>query len=669
MAIKACTISKDYKRGTHIQQRLSSKSRNNSYIQAALLCFYLECKDIDNAMYLFSSITNKSNYMYTVMFKGLIANNVAEKVFDLFDEMKIEPDQFTLNILFNACAVLNNNRAMKIGKKLLDEMPENYRNHNVMSTSAINMLMKFGDVESAKRIFRSIKVKDIITYNAMMKGYIGNEIFDKALDLFEQIDVKLDDVTYIVVFNACAKLCNDRAMKMGKELLAKMPDNYRNHNGISTSAIDMLMKFGNVGSAEQMFRSIKTKGAGIYGALMNGYNLNGESWKCFKIFEEMNEKDIIPDEIEWNILIGACSKSGMLRHCHYIMNQIPLNIQNKIRIQNALVDMWGKCGSIEKAKNVFNLVVDRDTITYNSMINAFGLNGMGSQAVELYREMSNNLRDHISHICVLNACSHAGLLHEARTIFNEISLKTESIITTMVDCLSRLFMFDEAQKLIDDYEKTHTPSIVMYMSLLSGARNNRNRNLSEKIYKRMKILFPNAKESLVSGVILLSNIYSSLGEYQEAKNFRSNQLEELGVKVKVGLSWTEIKGQIVQLKAHDHSHPQSAEIYAKIDRLKSKAIENGFIFDSSWITRSLNENETIESVLCGHSELLVIALNLIQEPVPKFIQVAKNLRVCGHCHEFTKVIAKIEQCDIVVRDANRIHHFYPNGQCSCQDHF
>ncbi|CAF1144239.1 unnamed protein product [Rotaria magnacalcarata] len=383
----------------------------------------------------------------------------------------------------------------------------------------------------------------------------------------------------------------------------------------------------------------------------------------------MNQIDITPDDSTWKILIVACSKSGMLHHCQYIMDQIPLNIQNNIQIQNSLIDMWGKCGLIEKAKNIFDLLVDRDTITYNAMINAFGLNGLGTQAVELYREMPNNLRNHISHICVLNACSHAGLLHEARTIFNEISLKTQSLNNTMVDCLSRLFMFDEAQKLIDDYEKTNTPSIVMYMSLLSGARNNRNRNLSEKIYKRMKILFPNDKESLASGVVLLSNIYSSLGEHQEAKNFRSNQIEELGVKVKVGLSWTEIKGQIVQLKAHDHSHPQSAEIYAKIDRLKSKAIENGFIFDSSWITRPLNENETNESVLCGHSELLVIALQLIQEPVPKRIQVVKNLRVCGHCHEFTKVIAKIEQCDIVVRDANRIHHFYPNGQCSCQDHF
>ncbi|CAF5217528.1 unnamed protein product, partial [Rotaria magnacalcarata] len=157
------------------------------------------------------------------------------------------------------------------------------------------------------------------------------------------------------------------------------------------------------------------------------------------------------------------------------------------------------------------------------MINAFAVNGMGTQAVELYREMPNN--HHVSQICVLNACSHAGLLHEARTIFNEISLKTESIITAMVDCLSRLFMFDEVQKLIEDYEKTNTPSIVMYMSLLSGARNNRNSNLSEKIYKRMKTLFPNAKESLAAGVVLLSNIYSSLGKHEEAKTFRSNQIE------------------------------------------------------------------------------------------------------------------------------------------------
>ncbi|CAF4945477.1 unnamed protein product, partial [Rotaria magnacalcarata] len=47
-----------------------------------------------------------------------------------------------------------------------------------------------------------------------------------------------------------------------------MPENYRNDNIISTSAIDMLMKFGDVESAERFFRSIKAKGADIHGALM-----------------------------------------------------------------------------------------------------------------------------------------------------------------------------------------------------------------------------------------------------------------------------------------------------------------------------------------------------------------------------------------------------------------
>ncbi|CAF5139929.1 unnamed protein product, partial [Rotaria sp. Silwood1] len=46
-------------------------------------------------------------------------------------------------------------------------------------------------------------------------GYVGNEMSEKALDLFEKIDLKLDDVTYVIVFNACAKLANDQAMKIG----------------------------------------------------------------------------------------------------------------------------------------------------------------------------------------------------------------------------------------------------------------------------------------------------------------------------------------------------------------------------------------------------------------------------------------------------------------------
>jgi hypothetical protein len=86
--------------------------------------------------------------------------------------------------------------------------------------------------------------------------------------------------------------------------------------------------------------------------------------------------------------------------------------------------------------------------------------------------------------------------------------------------------------------------------------------------------------------------------------------------------------------AHDRSHPRSDEIYAELDRLSSELKQHGHEFDSSWVTRSLQDGESVESALCGHSEKLAIAFNLIQQPSPTFIQVTKNLRVCGDCRMY-----------------------------------
>jgi hypothetical protein len=62
-------------------------------------------------------------------------------------------------------------------------------------------------------------------------------------------------------------------------------------------------------------------------------------------------------------------------------------------------------------------------------------------------------------------------------------------------------------------------------------------------------------------------------------------------------------------------------------------IEHGYQCDSSWVTRAIGENETVQSVLCGHSEKLAIGFNLIQQPIPSTIQITKNLRICGDCRK------------------------------------
>jgi hypothetical protein len=81
--------------------------------------------------------------------------------------------------------------------------------------------------------------------------------------------------------------------------------------------------------------------------------------------------------------------------------------------------------------------------------------------------------------------------------------------------------------------------------MLSGARNHRQIALSEKLYDRMKVLFPKKKDNLIAASVLVSNTYLSSGDDQKAKEVRSNRMKQFGKNIKVGLTWTEVKGELV----------------------------------------------------------------------------------------------------------------------------
>ena len=89
-----------------------------------------------------------------------------------------------------------------------------------------------------------------------------------------------------------------------------------------------------------------------------------------------------------------------------------------------------------------------------------------------------------------------------------------------------------------------------------------------------------------------------------------------------------------EFKAQDRSHPRSDEIYAELSRMSKEIQEAGHQFDSSSVIRPLREYESIESVLCGHSEKLALAYHFIQQPQPNFIQLTKNFRMCSDCRMY-----------------------------------
>lgn len=89
---------------------------------------------------------------------------------DTFDQMRETPDHVIFSIIFSACAALCNDRALQLGKRLLDQMPIHQKGNTIMISSALNMLMKFGQVKEAEDLCQSLKSKDIMISGAMIKG-------------------------------------------------------------------------------------------------------------------------------------------------------------------------------------------------------------------------------------------------------------------------------------------------------------------------------------------------------------------------------------------------------------------------------------------------------------------------------------------------------------------
>jgi len=104
-------------------------------------------------------------------------------------------------------------------------------------------------------------------------GYVENDMSEKALDLYELMSLNPNSVIYTIIFNACAQLKNDRGKTVGKKDLDQILNKSETNNVVLNSAIHMLMSYGDVKSAEQLFESMKKTDVISYGAMMTGNHL------------------------------------------------------------------------------------------------------------------------------------------------------------------------------------------------------------------------------------------------------------------------------------------------------------------------------------------------------------------------------------------------------------
>ncbi|UJR28525.1 hypothetical protein I4U23_009762 [Adineta vaga] len=539
--LKSCAGLRDFQRGTMVHNIVSNRLDKDSYLLTSLIHFYMQCNQVIKAEELFNLSKRKTLPMFGALLKGYITNHQANKVIELFDQID-NPDETIFILVLNACAQLKTNQALLLTKRIFNDIHNKLQSNTHLSTSLLDALAKCGDIKETERLFHSLVNKTPPMYAAVMKGYIENKMENKAIELFQQIE-KPSESVLTLFFNACAQLKSDETLNLIKKNSKNITKLFSSNFRLLTSLLDALVKCDDINYAQILFDQLPDKTLSMYTVMINGYLKEHNSFKILNFFHEMKLNHIQINHIIWTCIIKSLAQIGDFELSQSIVQQMPQSCLIDDQIHNALIHMWGKSSCVDRAKEIFNKIRQPNTIGYAAMINAYGLNGKGLEAIELYEQVPDEFINEVTYICVLNACSHAGLVDKAFPIFRKIQMKTERIYTVMTDCLSRSFCFPEAQQLINEYESSNLPSAPMYLSLLSGARNAKNSHLSQETYDRMKERFPKLSDSIISGGVLLANVYGSIGDMDKVSEIR-NELNRSGAKKKIGLAWTVIDGEV-----------------------------------------------------------------------------------------------------------------------------
>ncbi|KAJ8639237.1 hypothetical protein MRB53_015931 [Persea americana] len=524
-------------------------------------------------------------------------------------------------------------------------------------------------MESVRKVFERMPVRDIVSWNTLIAGNAQNGIHREALMIVREMGLaglKPDSFTLSTVLPIFAEYVD---VSKGKEI-----HGYAIRNGlisdvfIGSSLIDMYAKCTRVEDSRRVFDLLPQHDAISWNSIIAGCVQNGLFDEGLRLFRQMVISKMKPKHVTFSSIMPACAHLTTLhlgKQLHgYIIRS---RFDDNVFIASSLVDLYAKCGNIRIARWIFDKIELPDMVSWTAMIMGYALHGWANEALSLFRqmEMENVRPNYVAFVAVLTACSHFGLIDESWKLFHSMS-RDYGIApglehyAAVADLLGRAGRLEEAYELISTMHIQ--PTACVWSTLLGACRVHKNLELAEKVAEKIFKLEPDNMGSQV----LMSNIYSAAGRWKDAASLRI-AMKGRGMRKKPACSWIEVKNKVHAFTADDKTHPYYDKIHEALQVMSEQMVREGYVPNTDDVLHDVEEEQK-RYILCSHSERLAIAFGIISTPYGTTIRVTKNLRVCVDCHTATKFISKIVGREIVVRDVSRFHHF-KDGKCSCGDYW
>lgn len=339
--------------------------------------------------------------------------------------------------------------------------------HASLGNDLVLMLVDINFIHLAQHVFDLLLRPNKISWNSLITGCLRHENLQHSFVLHQRMEessLLTCPHTYIALLKACGKLKDlGRGCQIHAEIASKGEldrDLY-----VGSCLVDMYAKCGSLAKAKDAFSKLPFRNVVVWTALMAGYVEGGHGVQALQSFEQMQCEGIPPDTITFVCCLKACGiMQDLEKGQDFHFQIIKTGYETDLLVGSAIIEMYAKCGFLEKAQEVFDKLVAQTVVAWNTLITAYVEDGCSEEALECLSKMQgkNVSPDDVTFVCSLKASASLG--DKMRSLELHIEIVKQGLEgylfvgNTLVDVYGKCGALGETQAVFDRLQHRTTVS-------------------------------------------------------------------------------------------------------------------------------------------------------------------------------------------------------------------
>ncbi|XP_047946898.1 pentatricopeptide repeat-containing protein At2g35030, mitochondrial-like [Salvia hispanica] len=325
----------------------------------------------------------------------------------------------------------------------------------------ITCLCEEGKIREARQLFEVMPERDVISWTALISGYMKCGLVGEARELFDRVDAEKNGVTWTAMISGYLKM---KRVAEAEKLFYKMPDK----NVVAwNTMIEGYVRSGEIDQALLLFEGMGERNILSWNMVISGLVSCGRVEEARGIFDRMSVRNVI----SWNIMISGLSRYGKVGEARLLFDRMP---ERSVVSWNAMITGLMQNGELEKGRRLFDEMPGKNVVSWTAVISGYTQHGRSEEALRMFYEMNRSLRvrpNEGTFASVLGACSDfAGLveglqLHQviSKTVYQE----SQFVISSLINMYSKCGVVAMARKVFD-HGLRHCRDLVCCNSMISA---------------------------------------------------------------------------------------------------------------------------------------------------------------------------------------------------------